>query len=114
MFERDKTELRELGVPLETGRHSEFDTADGYRIARHDYELGEIDLEPDEAAARRAGRPAVGVPGAGRAPRTARCSSCARPGSRSTRRTRAGAAAGAGGRARRSGRCWRPCRPVAR
>jgi proteasome accessory factor B len=51
MFERDKTELRELGVPLETGRNSAFDTADGYRIARQDYELGEIDLEPDEAAA---------------------------------------------------------------
>jgi proteasome accessory factor B len=51
MFERDKTELRELGVPLETGPASGFDTADGYRIARQDYELGEIDLEPDEAAA---------------------------------------------------------------
>lgn len=51
MFERDKTELRELGVPLETGRNSAFDTADGYRIARQDYELGEIDLESDEAAA---------------------------------------------------------------
>jgi proteasome accessory factor B len=51
MFERDKTELRELGVPLETGRNSGFDTADGYRIARQDYELGEIDLEADEAAA---------------------------------------------------------------
>jgi proteasome accessory factor B len=51
MFERDKAELRELGVPLETGRMSSFDTADGYRIARQDYELGEIDLEPDEAAA---------------------------------------------------------------
>lgn len=51
MFERDKAELRELGVPLETGRRGAFDTADGYRIARQDYELGEIDLEPDEAAA---------------------------------------------------------------
>ncbi len=51
MFERDKAELRELGVPLETGRGSAFDLADGYRIARQDYELGEIDLEPDEAAA---------------------------------------------------------------
>lgn len=50
MFERDKTELRELGVPLETGRRG-FDTVDGYRIARRDYELGEIDLAPDEAAA---------------------------------------------------------------
>ncbi|GEL19691.1 helix-turn-helix transcriptional regulator [Pseudonocardia asaccharolytica] len=51
MFERDKSELRELGVPLETGRRSSFDTTDGYRIARHDYELGEIGLEADEAAA---------------------------------------------------------------
>ncbi|MGX7828370.1 helix-turn-helix transcriptional regulator [Actinokineospora sp. 24-640] len=50
-FERDKTELRELGIPLEVGRNSMFDTVDGYRIARRDYELGEIDLEPDEAAA---------------------------------------------------------------
>ncbi|WP_018680826.1 helix-turn-helix transcriptional regulator [Actinokineospora enzanensis] len=50
-FERDKTELRELGIPLEVGRNSVFDTVDGYRIARRDYELGEIDLEPDEAAA---------------------------------------------------------------
>lgn len=51
MFERDKFELRELGVPLETGRQAGSDAKDGYRIARQDYELGEIDLEPDEAAA---------------------------------------------------------------
>ena len=51
MFERDKSELRDLGVPLETGRNSAFDTIDGYRIARRDYELPDIDLEPDEAAA---------------------------------------------------------------
>ncbi|HKN95938.1 MAG TPA: WYL domain-containing protein [Pseudonocardiaceae bacterium] len=51
MFERDKAELRDLGVPLETGRNSAFDATDGYRIARRDYELGDIDLEPDEAAA---------------------------------------------------------------
>ncbi|HEU5474830.1 MAG TPA: WYL domain-containing protein [Actinophytocola sp.] len=51
MFERDKTELRELGIPLEVGRNSVFDTIDGYRIARRDYELGDIELEPDEAAA---------------------------------------------------------------
>ncbi|PKW18894.1 helix-turn-helix transcriptional regulator [Saccharopolyspora spinosa] len=50
-FERDKAELRDLGIPLETGRNSAFDSADGYRIARRDYELGDIDLEPDEAAA---------------------------------------------------------------
>ncbi|WAL63313.1 WYL domain-containing protein [Amycolatopsis cynarae] len=51
MFERDKTELRELGIPLEIGRNSVFDGIDGYRIARRDYELGEIELAPDEAAA---------------------------------------------------------------
>lgn len=51
MFERDKSELRDLGVPLETGRHSMFDTQDGYRIGRQDYELGEIELAADEAAA---------------------------------------------------------------
>jgi proteasome accessory factor B len=51
MFERDKAELRDLGVPLETGRNSVFDVEDGYRIARRDYELPEISLEPGEAAA---------------------------------------------------------------
>ena len=52
MFERDKDELRELGVPLETGTNSAaHDDEPGYRIARVDYELPEIHLEPDEAAA---------------------------------------------------------------
>ena len=51
MFERDKAELREMGVPLETGRTSVFDTEDGYRIARADYELPEIQLTGEEAAA---------------------------------------------------------------
>ena len=63
-FERDKAELRELGVPLETGTTSIFDTESGYRIswpgvgkwmieaiARRDYALPEVHLEPDEAAA---------------------------------------------------------------
>jgi proteasome accessory factor B len=51
MFERDKAELRDLGVPLETGTTSVFDPEPGYRIARRDYALPEIRLEPDEAAA---------------------------------------------------------------
>ena len=50
-FERDKAELRELGVPLETGTDSVFDTEPGYRIARREYALPDIPLEPDEAAA---------------------------------------------------------------
>jgi len=50
-FERDKAELRELGVPLETGRNSLFDTEDGYRIARKAFELPPIEFTADEAAA---------------------------------------------------------------
>jgi proteasome accessory factor B len=50
-FERDKAELRELGVPLETGTASIFDTEPGYRIARREYALPDIHLEPDESAA---------------------------------------------------------------
>jgi proteasome accessory factor B len=53
MFERDKSELRDLGIPLEMGTNSVFDSDGevGYRIARRDYELPDIHLEPDEAAA---------------------------------------------------------------
>jgi proteasome accessory factor B len=51
MFERDKDELRELGIPLETGKSGAFDDEIGYRIRRQDYELPEIHLTPDEAAA---------------------------------------------------------------
>ncbi len=50
MFERDKDELRELGIPLETGTNSAGDDEAGYRISRQAYELPEIRLEPDEAA----------------------------------------------------------------
>lgn len=50
MFERDKEELRDLGIPLETGRSNPFDEEPGYRISRQDYELPEIRLEADEAA----------------------------------------------------------------
>jgi proteasome accessory factor B len=50
-FERDKAELRELGVPLETGTASIFDNEPGYRIAPREYALPDILLEPDEAAA---------------------------------------------------------------
>jgi proteasome accessory factor B len=50
MFERDKDELRELGIPLETGTNSALDDEVGYRISRQEYMLPEIRLEPDEAA----------------------------------------------------------------
>jgi proteasome accessory factor B len=51
MFERDKAELRDLGIPLETGRNSHFDSEDGYRITRRDYELPAIEFDAAEAAA---------------------------------------------------------------
>jgi proteasome accessory factor B len=50
MFERDKEDLRDLGVPLETGVNHPFDEDPGYRIRQQAYELPELRLEPDEAA----------------------------------------------------------------
>ncbi|MGC0364158.1 proteasome accessory factor B [Rhodococcus sp. 27YEA15] len=51
MFERDKNELRDLGVPLETGLAGRFSTVEGYRINRDAYELPEVDLTSEESAA---------------------------------------------------------------
>ncbi len=51
MFERDKSELRDLGIPLETGRVSSMDPTEGYRVKRGAYALPDVDLTPDEAAA---------------------------------------------------------------
>jgi proteasome accessory factor B len=51
MFERDKAELRDLGIPLETGHNSYLDNEDGYRITRREYELPPIEFDPAEAAA---------------------------------------------------------------
>ncbi|MEU7000868.1 WYL domain-containing protein [Nonomuraea sp. NPDC046570] len=49
MFERDKNELREIGIPIEVHRDP-WEDEPGYRIERQAYELPEITLEPDEAA----------------------------------------------------------------
>lgn len=51
MFERDKNELRDLGIPLEIGPVSRYSGAEGYRINRDAYELPDIDLTSEEAAA---------------------------------------------------------------
>jgi predicted DNA-binding transcriptional regulator YafY len=52
MFERDKEELRRLGVPVETGQVDPLYGDDiGYRIRRADYALPPISLDADEAAA---------------------------------------------------------------
>jgi proteasome accessory factor B len=51
MFERDKEELRSLGIPIEVGYLDRaFEDEPGYRIERSAFELPDIDLEPDEAA----------------------------------------------------------------
>jgi proteasome accessory factor B len=50
MFERDKEDLRDLGVPLETGLNHPFDDDPGYRVRQQAYELPELRLEADEAA----------------------------------------------------------------
>ena len=49
-FERDKEDLRDLGIPLETGSDSSFDDEPGYRIRRDDYGLPELAFEPAELA----------------------------------------------------------------
>lgn len=51
MFERDKNELRDLGVPLETGISVGNGGVEGYRINRDAYELPDIDLTREESAA---------------------------------------------------------------
>ncbi|HET7279045.1 MAG TPA: WYL domain-containing protein [Dermatophilaceae bacterium] len=51
MFERDKDELRELGIPLVTeDLNSIFDDEPGYRIDRREYALPDLHFEPDELA----------------------------------------------------------------
>jgi proteasome accessory factor B len=51
MFERDKEDLRELGVPLVTGSDSAwFDDEQGYRIDRAAYALPEVELTAEELA----------------------------------------------------------------
>jgi proteasome accessory factor B len=51
-FERDKDELRGLGVPVETGSNDVFFPDEvGYRIDRKDFELPAIEFTPAETAA---------------------------------------------------------------
>ena len=51
MFERDKEELRSLGVPIEVGQmDAYFDDEPGYRVRADEFALPEISLESDEAS----------------------------------------------------------------
>lgn len=51
MFERDKDELRRLGVPVETRRLSPSGSDFGYIVEREAYELPDVDLDREEVAA---------------------------------------------------------------
>src|SRR3954447_5746613 len=51
MFERDKDELRDLGIPLVTSFEDPlFEDEVGYRVDRDAYALPEVSFEPDELA----------------------------------------------------------------
>jgi len=109
MFERDKEELRELGIPLEVGTVSAlFEDEVGYRIAPGEYALPELRLEPDEAAA-------LGV-----AARFWQQATLAQAASSALLKLKAagldigeaappGSSRGCGPRPRPSSRCWRRC-----
>lgn len=52
-FERDKQDLRDLGIPIEVvaAPGGSSDSPDAYTISKDSYYLPELDLEPDELAA---------------------------------------------------------------
>ncbi len=51
MFERDKDDLRSIGVPIEVGQmDAYFDDEPGYRVRPDEFQLPRIELEGDEAA----------------------------------------------------------------
>lgn len=51
MFERDKRELREMGVPIEVEPLDPFGEEMGYRIPKEEYYLPEIEFTAEEKAA---------------------------------------------------------------
>ena len=54
MFERDKEELRGLGVPVERAPIDAWGSEEGYFIDPEAYGMPELDLAPDQARAARA------------------------------------------------------------
>lgn len=51
-FERDKEDLRRLGIPIAVERTESFDgSIDGYRVSQSEYYLHDLGLEPDEVIA---------------------------------------------------------------
>ena len=63
MFERDKEELRGLGVPVERAPIDAWGSEEGYFIDPEAYGMPELDLAPDERQeAERVGEPLLGGP----------------------------------------------------
>ena len=50
-FERDKDDLRKVGIPIETDHTDGFEVEVGYRIPKEDYYLPELSFTPEEVAA---------------------------------------------------------------
>lgn len=50
MFERDKEDLRAMGIPLVTEEIGVFEDEQGYRIDQRDYALAPVELTTDERA----------------------------------------------------------------
>lgn len=50
-FERDKADLRAVGVPIETVATTAGEDVEGYRIDPRAYDLPAVELQPDELAA---------------------------------------------------------------
>lgn len=51
MFERDKSELREMGIPIRVEPLDAFGEETGYRIPKEEYYLPEVDFTPEEKVA---------------------------------------------------------------
>jgi proteasome accessory factor B len=51
MFERDKEELRSIGIPVERAPTDVWGTEEGYQIPREEATLPDLGLSPDEIAA---------------------------------------------------------------
>ncbi len=115
MFERDKSELRDLGIPLETGPANRFSTVEGYRINRTAYELPRW-ISTAAQGSRGGGRgPALGLTGDDVDVQSA-MRSCEPPASRWTRTSTRSRwpqfRLGPGGRSLLCGSCSRRSTPV--
>ena len=76
MFERDKDELREIGIPLETGGNDAwFEDEVGYRIDRASLRPARGRLRAGRAGRARPGLPGLAAGQPGRRRRPGRCSS---------------------------------------